>query len=70
MSTQLFEGNNVQVTRFACGRCRTDGPCFQITGIGGGAGDYVIVHREDAQSVAKALAEEVGLILSDPDPCG
>ena len=66
MSTTLYEGSGIQVTRFACGKCKTDGPCFQITGDGGAGGDYVVVHRSEAQSVSKAMLDDVGLTISDP----
>ncbi len=66
MSTKLYEGEGVQVALFACGKCRKDGPCFQITGLGAKNGDYVIVHRSESENVARALAEETGLSLHDP----
>ena len=59
MSTNLFEGDRVQVSRFACGQCRTKGPCFQVTGIGPKSGDYVVLHREDAPAVVKAVLKDM-----------
>lgn len=70
MGNCLFEGERVIVTRFACGRCKTEGPCFQITGVGYKAGDYVIVHREDAKDVSKAMLKEVGLDVAYPEDPG
>jgi hypothetical protein len=68
MSTQLYEGEGVQVTRFACGKCRKDGPCFQITGLGEVNGDLVVVHRSEAPEVLKAIAGELGQhVVSDLD---
>lgn len=67
MSTNLFEGPGIQVTRFACGKCKTDGPCFQITGDGGSNGDYVVVHRSEAQGVSKAMLDDLGLVIVDVD---
>jgi hypothetical protein len=64
MSTNLYEGSNVQVTRFACGPCQTDGPCFQITGLTPKDGDYVIVHRNDAEEVCKAILKDMDIGLS------
>jgi predicted lipoprotein with Yx(FWY)xxD motif len=61
VSTTLFEGDRVQVSRFACGQCRVKGPCFQVTGIGPKNGDYVVIHREDADKVIIA-------ILADTNP--
>lgn len=59
MSTNLFEGDRIQVTRFACGQCRTKGPCFQVTGIGPRNGDYTVVHREDAPTVVKTILKDM-----------
>jgi hypothetical protein len=67
MSTNLHEGDRVQVTRFACGRCQKGGPCFQITGIGPKSGDYVIVHRDDAEDVCKAILNDMDIGLSYRD---
>ena len=67
MSTTLYEGSGIQVTRFACGKCKTDGPCFQITGDGGNNGDYVVVHRSEAQGVSKAMLDDLGLVIVDVD---
>lgn len=61
MSTNLYEGDNVQVTRFACGRCKKAGPCFQITGIGPTNGDYVIVHRDEAESVCEKILQDLDI---------
>jgi hypothetical protein len=61
MSTTLCEGDRVQVSRFACGRCKAEGPCFQITGIGPKSGDYVIVHRLDALPVCRAIMKDLGV---------
>ncbi len=63
MSTTLYEGDNVQVTRFACGRCQKDGPCFQSTGVGPKSGDYVIVHRDDAEEVFGAILKDMDIGL-------
>lgn len=64
MSNNLYEGDRVQVTKFACGRCQKDGPCFQITGIGPRSGDYVIVHRDDAPDVCRVILEDMDIGLS------
>ncbi len=59
MSTNLYEGEQVQVTRFACGECRTKGPCFQITALWPGKGDLVVVHRSEAREVVKAILKDM-----------
>ena len=61
MSSTLYEGDRVEVTRFACGKCQKSGPCFQITGRGPKAGDYVIVHRDDAQEVCGAILQDMDI---------
>ena len=64
VSTNLYEGDNVQVTRFACGKCQKEGPCFQITGLTPKDGDYVIVHRDNAEDVCKAILGDMDIGLS------
>lgn len=70
MSTNLYDVGGLQVTRFACGKCRTDGPCFQITGDGTGGGDYVIIHRFQAHDAAYAILHDMHKEKPpDADPC-
>lgn len=72
MSTNIFESPNLQVTRFACGKCREAGPCFQITGDGGKTGDYVILHRALAHDATYAILRDIhslGRPEQATDPC-
>lgn len=71
MSTNIYEGLGLIVTRFACGKCGPDGPCFQLTGDGSNGGDFVVIHRGQAEEATYSIMRD----LHDPnsrrgaDPC-
>ena len=71
MSTNIYDAGGIQVTRFACGKCGTDGPCFQVTGDGYKGGDFVIVHRAQAHDAAYAILHDMHKEKPpDAEPCG
>jgi len=59
MSTTIYDASGINVTRFACGKCRADGPCFQVTGDGYKGGDFVIIHRSNAHDAAYAILHDM-----------